>query len=348
MGNKIRIYDMSFSLYQLVDRYKEKKVLFSNQIISQQNKQTIAREALNALLYGIPYPQVYASELQNGQLLVLENDNRLRCLIEFITGKIPLDISGLSIGGESYFDLYHFSEKALFSDIPARDRQDILRSKVSMCVIEYETPVYVHMRIGAYVGNWSIEQEEAMRQVLYRDKGSAILQGMLNTNARTRLALIREAEIVVFLTYIANFVWKHSVNYKMDQYYMQEIMFQCVDSHKNDIEELVHVYQESRKHLADTAFCYQHGTRSVPVSRKFKKKYSNIKPMEGHILGMSACMCHDIYDVKELCRCADEIMYEACEKEHYTYGGDIESILKSSDLSNISIMKIFNRLGGRI
>lgn len=66
-NSKIRIYELKYDLYDLVDRYQSKGIIFPSQNILQQHRQNITREAINALLYGIPYPQVYVSELQNGQ-----------------------------------------------------------------------------------------------------------------------------------------------------------------------------------------------------------------------------------------------------------------------------------------
>ena len=42
------------------------------------------------ILLGFALPVIYVSERQDGSLLVLETDDRLRCLIEFLEGHYPL------------------------------------------------------------------------------------------------------------------------------------------------------------------------------------------------------------------------------------------------------------------
>lgn len=45
----------------------------------------------------------------------------------------------------------------------------------------------MHLRIGAYIGNWTVEQEEAVRRVLYADKGIYTLQMALRDAQKTSL-----------------------------------------------------------------------------------------------------------------------------------------------------------------
>lgn len=42
------------------------------------------------ILLGFALPTIYVSERQDGSLLVLEADDRLRCLIEFLEGNYPV------------------------------------------------------------------------------------------------------------------------------------------------------------------------------------------------------------------------------------------------------------------
>ena len=83
----------------------------------------------------------------------------------------------------------------IFFDLSARDRQDILRTKIPICIIEYETPVYMHLRIGAYIGNWTVEQEEAVRRVLYADKGIYTLQMALRDAQKNILKISDRSRI---------------------------------------------------------------------------------------------------------------------------------------------------------
>lgn len=337
-NSKIRIYELKYDLYDLVDRYQSKGIIFANRNILQQHRQNITREAVNALLYGIPYPQVYVSELQNGQLLVLETDNRLQCLIEFIVGKYLMEMPGIL---KEDYGIYEYDGRSEFLDFSARDRQDILRTKIPICIIEYETPLYMHLRIGAYIGNWTVEQEEAVRRVLYADKGIHIIQMALRDTQKTSLRLLVEAEFVVFLTYIVNFVVSYHEDCEEDQYAMQDNMFNYVWRKELNIEKLAYIYTDARKCFTDAAFYYRYGTGRTPLFRKFSKKFSNIKPARGHILGMAACLCSDIYDAQELVEKAYRIMQKLCDRD---YDYEIEMQLRYSDLSKRSVKQILNEL----
>ena len=45
-NSRIRIYELKYDLYDLVDKYKMRRVIFPNQNISQRHKQNITREAV--------------------------------------------------------------------------------------------------------------------------------------------------------------------------------------------------------------------------------------------------------------------------------------------------------------
>ena len=42
----------------------------------------------------------------------------------------------------------------------------ILDAKIRVEIIEYNTPLYLHMRTGLAVESWTIQQEQAVRNVL--------------------------------------------------------------------------------------------------------------------------------------------------------------------------------------
>ena len=339
-NSRIRIYELKYDLYDLVDKYKMRRVIFPNQNISQRHKQNITREAVNALLYGIPYTQVYVSELQNGQLLVLETDNRLRCLIEFIVERLMLEMPGSLLENKKNYEFYKNEGWLRFSDLTPRERHDILRTKIPICIIQYETPLYMHLKIGAYIGNWSVEMEEAVRRVLYENKGIFILRDAL-CGCKTPFRLMVEAEFVVFLTYIVNFVLDHSDDCEEDPYSMQENMLNYVRLNNFNVEKYAYIYTEARKYLTDSAFYYKYGSGRTPLFRIFLRKFSNMKPERGHILGMAACLCTDNYDIEELVEKAYWIMQRVCYRD---YDGEIGIQLRNSDLSKRSIGQIIDEL----
>ena len=69
----------------------EKKVVFPMApSMKRVTKTERISQIVEIILLGLALPAVYVSERQNGSLLVLEADDRLRCLIEFLEGYYPV------------------------------------------------------------------------------------------------------------------------------------------------------------------------------------------------------------------------------------------------------------------
>ena len=97
---------------------------------------------------------------QNGSLLVLEADDRLRCLIGFLEGYYP--VSGL----EFYPELGECGIEELEQQFP-RMTSWLYDYKFSFQIIEYTTPRYMHMQMGNYIERWNFTREQGIRNELY-------------------------------------------------------------------------------------------------------------------------------------------------------------------------------------
>lgn len=84
-------YEKKISVRQIYQMYQEKKIVFPMASPTKRvTKIERISEMVEIILLGLALPTVYVSERQNGSLLVLETDDRLRCLIEFLEGYYPV------------------------------------------------------------------------------------------------------------------------------------------------------------------------------------------------------------------------------------------------------------------
>lgn len=154
MYKKVILDKKTYTLDEIYDRYIQNKLLFfANRGYSQYERKRITKDVINALAQGIPFPPVYASELQTGELLVLDKNNKLYYLLRTMEKGDP-----------------EYREDIL----------DILYESIVIYVIEYMNPRYVHMRVGAFVEDWSVTQEQAVRNILYEREYQYIFKGVLS------------------------------------------------------------------------------------------------------------------------------------------------------------------------
>lgn len=79
----VEIYEKKFSLENLNWMYQEGRLHFPH--LRKLNKyQDTVPHLIDAIQIGIPMPVIYASELQNGDYLILESKERLRALLEYL------------------------------------------------------------------------------------------------------------------------------------------------------------------------------------------------------------------------------------------------------------------------
>ena len=98
--------------------------------------------------------------LQNGNFLILENDDTLWKLLYFLDGRYEADYR---IEENS---LYHGNIQMLRSD-ESRLAMGLYDTVISFQIIDYRTPKYLHMSIGKMIEHWNITREQSIREMLY-------------------------------------------------------------------------------------------------------------------------------------------------------------------------------------
>ena len=87
LGERIESYEKIMSVYRFHQMWREANILFPKMPLLQRQKiQEKLSEALEAILLGMLLPADYASEQQNGSLLVFDVSDRLYYLMEFLDG----------------------------------------------------------------------------------------------------------------------------------------------------------------------------------------------------------------------------------------------------------------------
>lgn len=163
-GNYIDCYEKIISVRQIYQMYRERKIVFPKAPLMKKNKK-IERisEIIEIILLGFALPTVYVSERQDGSLLVLESEDRLRCLIDFLEGRYP--VRGL----EFYPELDECGIEQLERQFPRRISW-LFDYKLSFLIIEYTTPRYMHMQMGSYIERWNFTREQGIRNELYGEE----------------------------------------------------------------------------------------------------------------------------------------------------------------------------------
>lgn len=165
MGNfkedRMDSIEKKISVYLLHRMHRDGRLRFPADPRTQRKK-CINRssKAVEALLMGIMGPTVYASELQDGCLLVLDNDDGLHYLLGFLEGGYPLEDL------EFYPELNGCDIKRMEQEFP-RATSLLMDSLILLQIIEYTTPRYMHMQVGSYIKKWSFAREQYIRNILY-------------------------------------------------------------------------------------------------------------------------------------------------------------------------------------
>lgn len=157
----IEIYERKFSLEHIYHMFVDGRIQFPMEPLRSKVKMERELEQLLDIVWmGIPLPAVYVSELQNGNFLILENDDTLWKLLYFLDGKYEADYR---VEDNS---LYHGNIQMLRSDEP-RLAMGLYDTVISFQIIDYRTPKYLHMSIGKMVEHWNITREQSIREMLY-------------------------------------------------------------------------------------------------------------------------------------------------------------------------------------
>lgn len=157
----IEIYERKFSLEHIYHMFVDGRIQFPLEPLRSKVKMEKELEQLLDIVWmGIPLPAVYVSELQNGNFLILENDDTLWKLLYFLDGRYEADYR------IEENRLYHGDIQMLRFDEP-RLAMGLYDTVISFQIIDYRTPKYLHMSIGKLVEHWNITREQSIREMLY-------------------------------------------------------------------------------------------------------------------------------------------------------------------------------------
>lgn len=187
-SERIIIEPRNLMIEDVYDRYKQGQIIFfAKSNVSRSRKNKITKEILEALYRGIPFPPVYVSELQTGELLVLDKSDRLRYLMEFLDHGFSFETL------EEYSELNNKFERYY-------NRREIFYSKILLYVIDYMNPRYMHMQVGAFIEEWSMTQEQSVRNVLYRELNDSPIRELLSEMKYVRnVDFTLESQFLYFL-----------------------------------------------------------------------------------------------------------------------------------------------------
>ena len=138
--DNIQFFEKKYSIEEIVQLYKENRLLFVrprdygySQIYYDNN----TTQLIKAIDMGMPFPPVYASEQQNGDMVVLEIDDKLYSLIRYVLEYDTINIDGEYYKGMRDFQSMQYNYRVLSSKI--------LRTIVSFEIIDYSTPKYLQI-----------------------------------------------------------------------------------------------------------------------------------------------------------------------------------------------------------
>ena len=231
-NSKISFDTRKYDVDEAFRRYQSGILIFyKKRSIAGKRRSKVTREVLEALLKGIPLPPVYTSELQTGELLVLDKSDRLRFLMEFLEFAYGKDQTESKTVQSKYF--------AEIKDMYSDWINDIFYAPIVLHVIDYINPKYVHMQVGAFIEEWSVTKEQSVRNVLYQKEGAQALERMLeDIHDSPRSELMVQYQflyfmMVIFMTYE---VFDYAVYRNADKFQL--------------LEETMHLLQnDSGKHV---------------------------------------------------------------------------------------------------
>lgn len=159
----IALVDMKYFIYDLVQIYKEGKIHFLPVTKEKSEDKKLISDSIGAIQRGIPMPVIYASELQNGDLLILEPESWLLYLLEYIMGDFSVFV-------ERTMQEKHICYFYELDEYNPRLTSMIMNAAVLVRIIDYHTPKYLHIEVGLFHEKWNLSQEQAFRDVLYDEQ----------------------------------------------------------------------------------------------------------------------------------------------------------------------------------
>ena len=223
-GKRVYMDTREYMLDTVLEKYNNGMVIFPKKMAHiRSRKEKKIRETLQALIKGIPFPVVYASELQTGELLIIDNSDRLQYLLEYLNNECFVRYEEINLSRYSS-DMY---DTSILCEQP-RIMRDLLYSTIVFHIIEYANPKYVHMQIGSFVSEWSPSREQGVRNILYSNYNTTRMEFLLkriNNRGYYNLKLQYELTyLVMFYFVVSGVVDRNDFEYDdADKYQLIEI-----------------------------------------------------------------------------------------------------------------------------
>lgn len=222
-NERVIIDTRKYDIDEILFRYKQGKIIFyEKKSVTGKLRKKIIQDVINALLKGIPFPPVYASELQMGELLILDKSDKLRFLLEYLAWENALN--------DKYFDYDRYLERT------------VLYSPVILYVIDYTNPRYMHMQVGKFVEEWTVMQEQSVWNVLYHMDNIDALEYMLRGVRHSRF---KKLKLQYYLLYylmvdvvvsnlLNEFEYERADKFQLLEKTLEELNYRS----RNDVENL--------------------------------------------------------------------------------------------------------------
>ena len=227
-NERVMIDTRKYSVDEMLSRYEEKRILFCNYGKIERNFQEKTKEILEELGKGIPFPIVYASELQRGELLILDKNGKLKNLLTYMQKC-----------------LQYRNRKNEFYNYKSRD---ILYSQIIVYVIDYINPKYMHMQVGKFIEEWQPTQEQIVRNILYKEDDVEKIQWILDEGKKTRTTkLVMQ---YYFTYFIMAFLFKNGGFYsaRCENFDRYQLLEETINRMKRfDNAEWKHIYEKFEK-----------------------------------------------------------------------------------------------------
>lgn len=193
----VEIYEKKFSLENLNWMYQEGRLHFPQSKELRKYPDTVAH-LIEAIQIGIPMPVIYASELQNGDFLILESKERLHALLKFLQESFPVYVN----------ETPPYSKNCFFHELNQKNPRlasMIFRTIFFFQVIDYHTPKYLHMETALFHEEWSASREQDIRNILYKGHGIEDLNAIskyirkISNSSLPKKSFLKEYEILYML-----------------------------------------------------------------------------------------------------------------------------------------------------
>lgn len=268
-AEKLEIYERKYSLEYIDHLFVDKRIWFPVGVARPRTTMERALgQLLDAIWMGIPLPPIYVSEQQNGDLLVLEENDNLWKLLWFLEGRYAVDF---------WLENEHITDctmKMLQSDEPKLARK-LYDTVVSFQIIDYRTPKYLHMSVGKFVAHWSITREQAIREIMYDSYGIDLLYELSNdmqialgrerVHSRTSDLVNRYRILYMIMNwFVYTGLWRDDI--EMQEQCVLEETIESIDWQKRRVDDLLNV----TRYFSEYISCFLNES-SRRVSRNLKK-----------------------------------------------------------------------------